>query len=363
MKKNYHQSNGYDFGNQVSIDELFEIIDEHIHRTDNPHRITNKDIIGIENIDNTSDKDKIMSDPTKKYVDSEFTANLEVNQDSDGNTIIKLISKDGKIISSLNYSFLSTTDIKGNEFIDSYVATIKIVTNPDDHEQYLEAYSPSGKKLLAQKIPENKIKDISIMEKDDNIYLVLKYSDDSEVKGSLMPLIDILTDRLKYTATSESKVVLGDIKCGELIENVSIKDLLDRLFTLNNYVTTGKYIKGSYFIVKDVAERDQITNSEDSIVVNGSVVYVVDDDQEYIWKHDEWIPTNSGMEEIVSKLLADKIKSLESKIVSEMTKDIDDMHFKVNTLNTTVSMVRDSLNDKIAELENRVAELESRLNQ
>ena len=150
MKKNYYQSNGYDFGNQVSINELFEIIDEHIHRTDNPHRITNKDIIGIENIDNTSDKDKIMSDPTKKYVDSEFTANLEVNQDSDGNTIIKLISKDGKVISTLNYSFLSTADIKGNEFIDSYVATIKIVTNPDDNGQYLEAYSPSGKKLLDQ---------------------------------------------------------------------------------------------------------------------------------------------------------------------------------------------------------------------
>lgn len=68
---NNRNNNAYTFGptNINDFDTLVQIVDEHIHRTDNPHRVNRADI-ELDKVDNTSDLEKPLSNPQKEYVDN-----------------------------------------------------------------------------------------------------------------------------------------------------------------------------------------------------------------------------------------------------------------------------------------------------
>lgn len=70
-----------------AINEVWEMITEHIARTDNPHKVT-KAQVGLGNCDNTADIDKPVSNPQKRYIDQQdaiIQADLDAHKANYGN--------------------------------------------------------------------------------------------------------------------------------------------------------------------------------------------------------------------------------------------------------------------------------------
>ena len=109
----------------VDMDNINQILTEHINRIDNPHRVKPADI-ELGNVDNTSDMDKPVSKATQELIDKNNKNTLAIITDlhndiielrnkldpSKGFTIINLNVDVSKEISNTNISFISNEDIK-----------------------------------------------------------------------------------------------------------------------------------------------------------------------------------------------------------------------------------------------------------
>ena len=59
----------YYFNGRPDVEQVYEMLEDHVNDTKNPHKIVKNQIAGLENVDNTSDADKPISKAQKEYVD------------------------------------------------------------------------------------------------------------------------------------------------------------------------------------------------------------------------------------------------------------------------------------------------------
>lgn len=59
----------YYFNGRPDVEQVYEMLEDHVNDNTNPHKIVKNQIAGLENVDNTSDADKPISKAQKEYVD------------------------------------------------------------------------------------------------------------------------------------------------------------------------------------------------------------------------------------------------------------------------------------------------------
>ena len=216
----------YKFGSSnTDIDTLAQIVDEHIHRTDNPHSVKRADI-GLDRVDNTSDDEKPISVPQKDYVDNLSICGIkivkaeqtETTSTTPGKVVIELLNRSGDIVSVDTFEVDKVAhDYEGRAFVSDYGSSLKIT-----EEGNIQLLSPDDTILSDLHLPE----EISSAEvtTTDSVKLTFHLSAGKKVECSLEALIDFLDGRFANKQVFEDTVA----QLNYAIDQLSIKEATDK---------------------------------------------------------------------------------------------------------------------------------------
>ena len=60
----------YYFNGRPDVEQVYEMLEDHVNDNTNPHKIVKNQIAGLENVDNTSDAEKPISNEAKRVMDN-----------------------------------------------------------------------------------------------------------------------------------------------------------------------------------------------------------------------------------------------------------------------------------------------------